>query len=181
MSGDAFDKWRTSKLRGRAKNALLVEASDDLQSTCSLRVDGYAWLDAHGPSSPLNLSDRWLGRFRATGELPADDGEAFVLCFTLQRGTRDGFAPRNALWYRLWRAVVLRTIRLPTPPRWRPGPHMDPSWAIAWERRFLPHLDDAHRCVRDVHERIQYDDEATTAYPESEPPVVLRLRRASKA
>ena len=180
MSGDAFNEWRTSGLRGRAKNALLVEASDDVQSTCSLRFDGYAWLEAHDVAGPLDLSNKWLRRFKKSGGLPADEDEAFALSFTLQRGTRDGSVLHHALWYRLWRSVILGTIRLPTPPRWWPGPHMSSCWAVAWERHFLPHLDDAARCVRDVHERIRYDDKARTAYVENEPQPLLRPRRRAK-
>ena len=176
-----FHQWRTTKARGAKRDALLLEAADEVQMNASLRFDGYAWLDANRMKHPADLSEPWQERFDRDGSLPRDDSEAMALAFTLQRAAGRGEYLIYGPMYRLWRSVLLLTIPLPVPPRWLPRT-IDPSFGDVWTREFMPHLADAERCVREVHERMRYAAEEPFARDPAKRDFapLLRSRRAKK-
>ena len=174
---DELDGW----LADEADDGLLLSAADAVQMACSLRFDGYRYcgeaLGLHHDYSAW--TQRYERLFRAEGKLPAQDEDAMALCFLYQRylGKWGGEAePPHGLSHRLWRALVLRTIRIPTPPTWWPR-GMDPSYAQRWRDRFTPRLDDAERCVREVHERMRYDDDAPNLHVARPAEPLLRPRQ----
>ena len=175
---EALHDWRTSKKRGAALDALLLRAAGEVQQAASLRFDAYGFLQrSYGLASDYSgWTDRWELLFRTgNGQLPAGDDEALSLAFLYQRYLNKWggeHEQRHGFRHRLWRASVLRTIRVPTPPDWRLA-----DYDHEWERHYRPHLDAAEACVREIHERMKYDDDAEAATDSSAPHPILRRRK----
>ena len=101
---------------------------------CSLRFDGYRWLEAHRPGENLTDFRLYVDPIVDTLRLHSDDDLNFAACFALQRFLckwGGEMLPPESREHVAWRYLFLHLYRQEVPVRFR-----HPEYAERWDREF---------------------------------------------
>lgn len=149
-----LERSRSAKLDGQ------MDDDHDILTACALRFNGWDYKDKTGWDHAPAL-DLMVQRSLA----PTDPNEILTLFFLLQRGLCKWDlvyeSPESRFWW-AYRELFFLAHRLPIPATYRHA-----QFADAWERDYVPRLDEFVGRVQRIHASIQYLPAATVDPPAS--------------